>query len=120
MAILLFKLTQVPDDEAQEIRQLLGENEIHFYETDAGFWRVGLDAVWLADSTQEEQARALIADYQQVRTASQRENYAHLCAQGEAPSLLQKIAHQPLRFVGVILAVLFVLGLTLVPFIMLN
>jgi hypothetical protein len=120
MAILLFKLTQVPEDETQEIRQLLAENDIHFYETDAGFWRVGLDAIWLADGQQEEQARLLIADYQQARTASQRENYAQLCARGAAPSLLQKVVQQPFRCAGILLAVLFVLGLTLVPFLLLG
>ena len=59
MARLLFKLAQVPDDEAQEIRTLLNDHQITYYETDAGFFRVGLDAIWLADGTQEERAREL-------------------------------------------------------------
>ena len=33
MAKLLFKLNSVPDDEAEEIRALLAEAEINFYET---------------------------------------------------------------------------------------
>ena len=43
MAMLLFKLNNVPDDEAMDVRQLLDDNGIHYYETDAGRWRVGVD-----------------------------------------------------------------------------
>lgn len=119
MATLLFKLTHVPEEEAQDIRNLLSENEIRFYETDAGFWRVGLDAIWLADKSQWEQARELIRVYQVDRTAMQKQNYAELVEQGQAPGLWQKFRAQPVRFVGFVLAILFVLGLTLIPFLML-
>ena len=36
MAVLIFKLRYVPEDEAHEIRELLGDNNIDFYETTAG------------------------------------------------------------------------------------
>lgn len=119
MATLLFRLTNVPDDEAHDIRQLLEENTIEFYETDAGFWRVGLDAIWLRDDAQAEQARELIRNYQIERTSRQQENYAQLVEQGKAPTLWQHFRAQPIRFVGFVIAIVFVLSLTLVPFLML-
>lgn len=119
MPTLLFKLTHVPDEEAQDIRNLLNENEIRFYETDAGFWRVGLDAIWVPDDSQVEQARELIRAYQTERTAQQKQNYAQLVEQGQAPGVWQKFRAQPVRFVVFVLAILFVLALTLIPFLML-
>lgn len=119
MARLLFKLTLVPDDEAQEIRELLDAANIRYYETDAGFWRVGLDAIWLASRDQEDEARALILEYQKNRLQEQKSNYAELIAAGNAQNLWQSFRAQPLRFIGILIAVIFVLGLTLIPFLML-
>jgi hypothetical protein len=116
MAILLFKLHNVPDDEACDIRELLEQNDIYFYETHAGFWRMGLDAIWLADDTHVERARELINSYQIARTANQQKNYAELVEQGQAPGIWQNICAAPVRFVGLIIAIVFVLSLTLVPF----
>ena len=119
MARLLFKLAQVPDDEAQEIRALLDEHQIQYYETDAGFFRVGLDAIWLADGAQEERARELIREYQAERVIRQRQNYAQLVEAGQVPSVWQLFCAQPVRFIASALAIIFVAGLTLIPFVML-
>lgn len=118
MARLLFKLAQVPDDEAQEIRSLLDEHQIIFYETDAGFFRVGLDAIWLADGAQEERARELIRVYQAERAIRQQQNYAQMVDAGQVPNLWQHFCAQPLRFMALLVALIFVLGLTLLPFVM--
>ncbi len=119
MARLLFKLAQVPDDEAAEIRALLDEHQISYYETDAGFFRVGLDAIWLADGVQEERARELIRVYQADRALRQQQNYAHLVEAGQVPSVWQHFCAQPIRFIAVTAAIIFVAGLTLIPFVML-
>jgi hypothetical protein len=119
MARLLFKLAQVPADEAQDIRALLDENLIRYYETDAGFFRVGLDAIWLADDTQEEQARSLIRTYQEERSVRQQASYAELVEAGQAPSMWQHFRAQPIRFLLLVCTIIFVAGLTLVPFLML-
>ena len=47
MALLLFRLRNVPDDEADEVRHLLNENSIEFYETSAGNWGISMPAIWL-------------------------------------------------------------------------
>lgn len=119
MARLLFKLANVPDDEAQDIRDLLNNHDIHFYETNAGFWRVGLDAIWLVNGEQEEQARELIHGYQVDRSQRQQENYAQLVEAGQAPNVWQRFCAQPIRFLALVVAIIFVAGLTVVPFVML-
>ena len=119
MARLLFKLAQVPDDEAQEIRALLDEHQIPYYETNAGFFRVGLDAIWLADAAVEERARELLREYQTERLMRQRQNYAQLVEAGQVPSVWQYFCAQPIRFIASALAIIFVAGLTLIPFVML-
>ena len=116
MTVLLFKLQNVPDDEAADVRELLAENDIYFYETHAGFWRLGIDALWLPDETNLMRARELIRAYQIERAASQQKAYADLVEQGEAPTLWQNFLLSPLRFILLIIAVFFVLTLTLAPF----
>jgi hypothetical protein len=119
MAYLLFKLNNVPHDEAADIRELLTTHEIYFYETHAGMWRLGVEAIWLPDDTNAERAVELIRVYQVERTSHQQKNYAELVASGKAPSLWQNFRVSPLRFVLLTIAVVFVLVVTLIPFIML-
>lgn len=116
MTTLLFKLAHVPDDEACDIRELLEQHEIYFYETHAGRWRLGVDAIWLADDTLAPRARELIRAYQLERTSHQQKVYAELVEQGHAPTLWQNFCASPLRFVALVIAAIFVLGLTLAPF----
>lgn len=116
MAKLLFKLNNVPDEEADEVRQLLRDHEIFFYETNAGMWRVGLDAIWLPDDTQYEQAKVLLDDYQQQRTIHQQQLYAELDARGETPTLAKNIAAHPIRFLAQVIAIVFILAISIVPF----
>jgi hypothetical protein len=119
MTILLFRLANVPDEEVQEIRELLQQNNIQFYETDAGFFRVGLDAIWLRDKSQLESARELMQAYQQQRRQRQQEIHAELVAEGKAPTAWQLFRVQPLRYLGLLLIIAFVLAISLLPFVFL-
>ncbi|MFO7288296.1 MAG: DUF6164 family protein, partial [Gammaproteobacteria bacterium] len=47
MAKLLLNLRGVPDDEADEIRALLEEHGIAFYETPPSRWGVSAGGIWL-------------------------------------------------------------------------
>lgn len=119
MSKLLFKLSNVPDDEAQDIRELLAQHDISFYETDAGFWRVGLDAIWLVDDSQEQSARQLLDSYQNARLTEQIKLREDLEEQGLAPSFIKQLCARPIRSMGFMIGIVFVLGLTLIPFLML-
>ncbi|HKI59643.1 MAG TPA: DUF6164 family protein [Mariprofundaceae bacterium] len=116
MAELLFKLRNVPDDEAADIRQLLNDHEIDFYETHAGGWAVSMPAIWLHDDTHLERAKALIDLYQQQRAADSRAAYEQLRAEGQHKTVADKIIERPFQFLMLSLAVLFILYISLSPF----
>jgi len=112
MAILLFSLRQVPDDEAADVREVLEENHINFYETNAGNWGISMPAIWLRDEQQHEQARQLINEYQEQRRIIIREEYARLKQSGEANTFLKNLWHYPLQSLVFIAAMALVLYLS--------
>lgn len=115
MAALLFKLSNVPEDEAADVRQLVEEHRFHTYETQAGFWGLGVAAIWLIDSERLPEARAVIDAYQAERAIRQREHHAEQKARGEAPTLSQKIADNPVRFMAMVAGIVLVLGISTLP-----
>ena len=109
MSILLFSLRGVPDDEAEEVRALLTEQDIDFYETPAGNWGVSMPALWLRDDTDLEKARGLLNDYQEQRFLTQRALYLQRKQAGETKTLWQAFLEKPLLCIGY----LFVIGMVL-------
>lgn len=116
MAKLLFHLGNVPDEEAEEVRRLLDEHAIATYETRAGFWGLGVAAIWLRDEAQREQARSLIDAYQQTLGERMRDEHASLAARGEAPTLWRRLKRRPLRTLLLALLAAAVLAISLLPF----
>ncbi len=98
MSKILFKLNGVSDDEANEVRALLDDNDIDYYETSAGNWGVSLPAIWLRDVTQFKRARALVDEYQKVRTIRMRAEYALLKKEGKNKTLFEAIKGKPVQF----------------------
>lgn len=99
MSILFFSLRGVPDDEADEVRQLLNDNGIDFYETSAGPWGISTSAIWLYRHDDVETIRPLFKAYQQQRTLTQRAQYQQLKQQGQAPGFIRHNLYRPLRFI---------------------
>lgn len=116
MAALLFRLNQVPEDEQDDIRQLLDEGGFDVYETSAGFFGLGVAAIWLRDRDQLTQAQALIDGYQEKRAEKMQQDYQQRLASGEEASFWEYSIHHPLRLLGVIAVVALVLALMLLPF----
>ncbi len=116
MATLLFRLNDVPEDEAEDVRQLLSDKGLNFYETHAGFFGLGVAAIWLNDDSQLPLARAIIDEYQSHRAIIQRQHYEAQRASGEIPGFGQLVLRHPFRFTGIVLLVVFILLLTLLPF----
>ena len=98
MAKILFRLNGVPDDEAHDVRELLIENAIDFYETSAGNWGVSIAAIWLTDESQYEKARALVDAYQQDRSTRMREAYERAKRNGENQTFLGSVRDKPVSF----------------------
>ncbi len=115
MATLLFKLRGVPDDEADDIRELLTEHHIEYYETTSGSWGISLPAIWLHQKQQFEKAKTLIDTYQQERAKKAREYYAKQCDAGTQRTLFTLIKENPIKWLAYLFAILFVLYLTTIP-----
>lgn len=112
MAELLFRLNGVPEDEAEDVRELLKEAGIEFYETSAGNWGVSLAAIWLADDQQLDRARRLIDDYQQQRQQAMRQ-----AALEQPPEAFwQRFLRQPLQVIAILVLVGAILYISIVPF----
>ncbi|EKF73534.1 hypothetical protein A11A3_13390 [Alcanivorax hongdengensis A-11-3] len=120
MTTLLLNLRQVPDDEAEDVRHLLEQHQIPFYETTPSLWGISSGGIWLNNPEDRERARALMEDYQQQRARQQREAFEQARRDGTAPTLWQRLRHQPLRALGVLIAVLVLLLVTLAPFLALG
>ena len=114
MAKLLFKLRFVPDDEAQDIRDVLIENEIDFYETSAGILGFSMPGIWLKDETQLAKARQLIDEYQRQRQVRAREEYQNQLDSGHARNMFDMFKEAPLRFIGYLLAIAVVIYLSVI------
>ncbi len=108
MSVLLFKLNGVGDDEADEVRELLEENQIDFYETDAGRWGISVAAIWLKDTEQLEQSKRLLEEYQQQRQLQYREPPLPLAT---------RFKQAPLQHILIVVAIVAIAYISIVPFI---
>lgn len=108
MAIQIMRLRGVPEDEANDVRELLDENNIEYYETPEGLFGMSMPAIWLPDKDQLELARSLLDEYQSERVSR---------ARAERPrSMVDEIREHPLRLLAVLAGVGVVLYLSLMPF----
>jgi len=117
MAKLIFKLRDVPEDEAQDIRDLLNNSNIPFYETHAGNWGIGMAGVWLKEDNQVQQATALIEDYEAERQMKMQQENALLHENGQRPSLLTNIRHSPLRFFVYVFSIVVIVYISVAPYV---
>lgn len=120
MSVLLFKLRHVPEDEANDIRELLDSNNIDYYETSAGNWGISTPAIWLKNNDELERAKTLIDTYQHKRGINQREAYAQLKNSGDHKTILDVFNENPARFIVYIIFILFLLYFSIKPFISLS
>ena len=116
MPVQLFNLRNVPDDEADDIRALLEQHAIDYYETPSGNWGISIPALWLPDEARLTEARALIEDYQSERLARVRAEYRQAARSGELPTLLARIRHNPLQVLLIVAFALAVLYFSTRPF----
>jgi len=115
MSTLLFKLRNVPDDEAEDIRALLNEHQISFYETTAGSWGISLPAIWLHDKNQLQASKIIIHEYQKQRTEQAQASYNEQCNAGTQRTFWDILRENPIKFIGYSLAILFILYLASIP-----
>ncbi len=109
MTLLLFNLRGVPEDEADEVRELLTAQNIDFYETSAGNWGMSMPALWLRDSADLEKARQLINAYQQQRFQTSRADYLQRKKANQQQTWLKAFKENPSLYC----AYLFAMGLVI-------
>jgi hypothetical protein len=116
MPHLLFKLNGVPEDEEVEVRRLLDENHIDYYETSAGIFGISLAALWVRDDGEIDRARELLSHYQEERYRQARKNYEQLQREGKTESLLQRAMRSPFKTLLYLAIILLVLYFSTIPF----
>lgn len=110
MAKLLFKLRGAPDDEADDIRELLTQHAFDFYETSAGNWGLSMPGIWLKDEQRFQEAREIIEQYQKTRAIRIRAEYARLKKEGKIKTFTDRIRENPIQsifFLAIIFMVLY-------------
>lgn len=120
MAKLIFSLRNVPEDEAEDIRALLNEHGIEYYETSAGNWGISVPAIWLHNKEDYTKTRALIDAYQKERFVTQRTLFEQSKHEGKNRTLLDIIREDPLRFILYIAIIIVLLYFSIKPFLHLN
>lgn len=116
MSTLIFRLNHVEEDEAEEVRQLLRDHELEFYETNAGRWGVSVAGLWLKDESRADHARSLLQDYAEQRQRQQRIDYLEARRRGELPSHWQRFKLAPARYIAIGLLVATIAYLSISPF----
>jgi len=116
MAVLLFRLRGVPDDEAEDVRVLLKQHDIAFYETTPGSWGISMPAIWLHDDHCLHEAKEMLDTYQQQRAGEARDAWDALKQRGEHKRLRHGIAAHPFRFLLMLALIAFMFYVSLGPF----
>ena len=116
MSYLVFKLNGVPEDEANDVRQLLDDAEIQFYETDSGRWGLGSAAIWMKDKEQLDNAKSLIDDYQTERYQRVKSEHDALAESGDRISRLEFFLSSPIRFSILLIFAGLLAYFTVIPF----
>ena len=120
MTKLFLNLRNVPDDEADDVRELLKRHAIDFYETQPSTWGISAGGIWLNDADALPRAKALMADYQQQRRARALEERAAAAREGRAETFAGLFRARPWYVLGMLAAIALVLGLTLaLPYVLL-
>jgi len=115
MAELLFRLRNVPENEAVAVRQMLDKHQVDYYETDAGNWGISMPAIWINDGSRLAEYKALINDWQQTYAASARSEYLQRKADGLEPSLFERIKSRPALSLMAIAFSIFIIYVMLGP-----
>ncbi len=113
----LMNLRHVPDDEADEIRALFEAHEVRYYETPPSRWGISMGGFWVHDDDEAARARALLDEYQRQRYETQRQAYEEHLARGESGGFWFMLRQRPIRTLAACIAILVIMGLSLLPFI---
>ena len=115
MAKLLLNLRNVPDDEADDVRALLDDHDIAYYETSPGFWNISMGGIWVREDAVFAEAKRLMAEYQAQRGARVRAENEAARRDGTAGTFWTAVRNEPMRVVVAVLGILFAIALVVLP-----
>jgi hypothetical protein len=115
MAKQLLNLRGVPEDEAGEVREFLERNRIDFYETPPNRWGLSAGAIWIRHDSDVPEAKRLMKEYQAERLQRARADYQRRLREGAVDTIWTMIQRDPLRFLGILAAVAFILFVMVSP-----
>lgn len=113
-------LRNVPDDEADDVRQLLEQHDVPYFETPASRFGISAGAIWLGDDSRREQALALLDTYQQQRRDSAREVLAQARSEGRATTFWSLLRNEPVRVVSALIVIVVLVALCALPYFLLR
>ncbi|MEX2476082.1 DUF6164 family protein [Marinobacter sp.] len=113
----LMNLRHVPDDEADDIRELFETHGVRYYETPPSRWGISMGGFWVHDDDEAVRAKTLLMDYQQRRLESQRRNYEDSLARGETGGFWFRLREKPMTTLAACLAIVAIAALSLLPFV---
>ena len=113
MAVIIFRLNGVSDEEAQDVRDLLSDNALDNYETSAGRWGLSVAGLWLVNDNDKIRARELIDAYQLER----RRYFEELKIEAPPETFSDRFKQSPLNVIFYSLLAVIILFLSLAPFI---
>ncbi len=115
MAQLLLNLYRAADDEAEDVRRLLDDHHIEWYETTPSPWGISHGGIWVKHDQDMDQALQLLHAYESDRSARVRAELAAQRAAGTAPTFWSELRHRPMAMIAALLAVAFALALIGLP-----
>lgn len=119
MSKLLLNLRHVPDDEAADVRKLLDDHGIAWYETDPGNWWISAGGIWVKHDPDFARAKEAMAAYQAGRASAAREAHARDVAEGSAETFSDRLRADPVGVAVRIAGMLLILALMALPVLLL-
>jgi hypothetical protein len=115
MSVLIFRLNDASEEEAAQVRELLQQHDLAFYESSAGRWGISVAGLWLCDESEKLRARALIEQYQGERE----QQFEHWWAEqpGFLVSLWRSFLAHPVPFVLTAILLVAIVFISLSPFV---
>lgn len=120
MSKLLLNLRNVPDDEADEIRALLEQERIGFYETQPSFWGVSGGGIWIRHREDLKKAERVMEEYQRQRQTKAHSEYEAARQEGRVKSAWASVSEKPLLAIGVLIGIAFLVFVLVLPFLILG
>lgn len=113
-------LRQVPDDEADEVRELLKQHDVPYFETPPSRFGISSGALWLGDDGRREQAQALLVQYHEQRRERAREALELAQREGRAATFWSQLRSEPLRVVSALIVIAALAALCALPYFLLR